>query len=464
MKRKIALFMVFILTFSMTACGRATEAVNPESTTQTATETAETTEPVTPVELEVVTIFAGNDGNARNYQMYCEKWENATGNIIIDKSSISDETFKTRVLDDFASGSEPDVLFFFNGADADRFIEAGKVISLEEIRQTYPEFASNLDTNKIPVSEVDNEIYAIPVNGYWEAMFVNLSVLEEAGLKVPTAECTWEEFLEDCETIKQAGYTPIAASLGNIPHYWWEFAIFNHTTPETHMQIPESVEDELGQAWVAGIEDIKNLYELEYFPENTNKISDDEAFAMFMNGEAAFMIDGSWKVGSIVQNCQTDPNDPATLDEEKLEQFGVTFVPGTESRHANDVIGGMSMGYYVTRKAWENEDTREAAVSFVSYMTSDEVAPAFAQHTVHALKNPPVMDPKSYNLLQLRAMEMLAHSSSYTGAVQDIFQGDCRESTFAGMPDIVTGQVSVQDAVAAGLAKYQEEQEASMKE
>lgn len=456
MKKKIALFLMCTIVLGMTACNEASYEVSVESTTETTTIATE--EAAKPVDLEVVTIFAGNDGNAQHYKEYCEKWEAETGNTIRDKSTISDETFKTRVLDDFASGSEPDVLFFFNGADADRFIEAGKVVSLSEIQEEYPEFASNLDTNRIPASMVDNEIYAIPVNGYWEAMFVNASVLKAAGVEMPGEDYTWEMFLADCETLKQAGYTPIAASLGNIPHYWWEFAIFNHTSPQNHMTIPESVDDEIGQAWVEGMEDIKTLYELGYFPEDTNKASDDETFSRFMNGEAAFMIDGSWKVGSIVQNCQTDPDDPATLDQAKLDQFDVTFVPGTESRKANELIGGMSMGYYITTKAWENPDSRAAAVSFVSYMTSDEVTPAFAQHTIHALKNPPALNTESYNSLQIKAMDMLAHCASYTGAVQDVFQGDCRESTFAGMPNIVTGQVTAKDAVAESLAKYKEDQ------
>lgn len=465
MKKNIALFLICTLMLGMTACSETVQTSKEESTTDTeSTTTAATEETFSPVKLEVVTTFAGNDGNAQNYKEYCKKWEMESGNTILDKSTLSDETFKTRVLEDFEAGSEPDVLFFFNGADAERFIKADKVVSLDEIREEYPDFASNLDTNRIPASTVDNQIYAIPVNGYWEAMFVNLSVLEEAGVSFPDADYTWEMFLADCETIKQAGYTPIAVSLQNIPHYWWEFSIFNHTGPQNHMTIPDSVDDELGQAWVAGMEDIKTLYELGYFPKDTNEASDDKTFSMFMNGEAAFLIDGSWKVGSIVQNCQTDPNDPSTLDEEKLERFGVTFVPGTEKRKANELIGGMSMGYYITRKAWKDPDTRAAAVSYVSYMTSDEVVPAFAQHTIHALKNSPAMDTNSYNILQIRAMEMLAHCASYTGAVQDIFQGKCRQSTFAGMPYIVTGEVSARDAVAEGLEKYKEEQNKNKEE
>lgn len=455
MKKKLAA-LISVVVFVMMGCGKNSGIpVVKESDTDTQTAAAAAANPVA---LEVVTTFAGNDGNAQNYFKFCRTWQAQTGNTIIDRSSLSDETFKMRVANDFATGSEPDVLFFFNGADANSFIEADMVVSLDEIWEEYPDFASNLDVSQIPASMVDGKIYAIPVNGYWEAMFVNTTVLKAAGVELAGKDYTWEQFLADCEQIKAAGYTPIAAALGNIPHYWWEYSIFNHTTPENHMTIPESVEDEIGQSWVAAMEDIRLLYESGYFPGNTNSATDDETFSMFMNGEAAFLIDGSWKVGTIVQNCQTDPSDPDTLDEEKLNQFSVTFVPGTDTRRATDMIGGMSMGYYITRSAWEDPDTRAAAVSFVSYMTSDEVVPAFAQHTMHVLKDTAAIETQNYNSLQLKAMDMLSRCTSLTQAVQDIFQGDCRESTFDDMPKIVTGQISAEDAVREGVESYEEVQ------
>ena len=447
-KKKICAWLC-VLACVIAGCGR--EAVSKENSEQIQENERE------PIELEVVTIFAGNDGNAHNYVNYCRQWQAETGNVIVDRSSISDESFKTRVSNDFATGSEPDVLFFFNGADANSFIQADRVVSLKEIQEQFPEFASNLDLERIPTSLVDGEAYAIPVNGYWEAMFVNATVLEAAGVEMPGADYTWEQFLADCEQIKVAGYIPIAAALGNIPHYWWEFAIFNHTLPQQHMTIPRSTNDEIGQGWVAGMEDIKYLYQQGYFPRNTNSATDDETFAMFMEGKAAFLIDGSWKVGSIVQSCQTDPENPATLDEEKLEQFSVTFVPGTDTRPATDLIGGMSMGYYITRSAWEDPDTRMAAVSFVSYMTSDEVTPAFSQHTSNVLKESEGDSETEYNSLQRKALKMLEQSTSLTGAVQDTFQGACRESTFDNMPLIVTGQVTAKEAVAEGLRIYHSE-------
>lgn len=404
------------------------------------------------VALNVTTTFAGEDGNAQNFKDAVAAWEEATGNTVNDASATSDETFKARVEMDFQTGADPDVLFFFNGADANSFIEAGKVVPIDTIRETYPEYAANMNDDLITPSIVDGVKYAVPVNGYWEAMFVNTTVLDAASVEVPGADYTWDQFLEDCQKIKDAGYAPIAAALGNIPHYWWEYSIFNNGNVTDHLTIPASI-DEAG-AWVAGMEDIKTLYEAGYFPENTLSATDDETFAMFTQDKAAFLIDGSWKVGGIAAACQSDPEDASTLDTEKLESFTVTYVPGKGERKATDLIGGLSMGYYISTAAWEDEAKREAAVSFVEALTSDENVAKFAQHTASALKTAPEVDESAFNSLQVKSMEMMSGVTSLTGAVQDLFNGECRISTFDGMPQIVTGEVSAEDAVAEGLDVY----------
>ncbi|MBS5064455.1 MAG: extracellular solute-binding protein [Hungatella hathewayi] len=461
MKKTTALLLAGALACtSLAGCGsKSTADTQPAATTTAGAGTESKAEETTTaaaksVALNVTTTFAGEDGNAKNYQNAIKEWQAATGNTVNDSSAVSDETFKARVASDFQMGSEPDVLFYFNGADANSFVEAGKVVSIDDIRAEYPDFASNMNDDLIAASLVDGKKYAVPVNGFWEAMFVNTEVLDAAGVAVPGADYTWDQFKADCEKIKAAGYSPIAAALGNIPHYWWEYSIFNHNTPENHINIPAAVDDEQGQSWVAGMNDIKELYELGYFPKNTLSATDDDTFLMFMEGKAAFLIDGSWKVGGIAGQCQTDPEDPATLDAEKLDKITVTYVPGNGDRKASDLIGGLSMGYYITKKAWDDPEKRDAAVNFVEYMTSNEVVPVFAQHTASALKAAPAVDQSQFNSLQVKAMEMMSGVTSLTPAVQDIFQGECRTSTFDGMPQIVTGKVTAEDAVSEGLAVY----------
>lgn len=442
-KRVLAVLLASAMACSMAACGSSKSGNAGEDET---------------VSLSVTTTFAGEDGNAKNYQSACAAFTDETGIEIKDSSATSDETFKSRVATDFETGSEPDVLFFFTGADASPFIEEGKVISVEEIRETYPEYAENMDDAKLPGNLVDDQHYVVPVNGYWEGMFCNKEVLDAAGVEVPGADYTWDQFVSDCQKIKDAGYTPIAAALGEIPHYWWEYSIFNNTTLDTHTEIPASVDEGNGPAWVQGMEDIKALYEAGFFPENTLSAKDDETVAMFTDGKAAFLIDGSWKVGGITAACQSDPDDASTLDQDKLDNFTVTYVPAKadSDRKATDLIGGISSGYYITKKAWDDESKRDAAVKFIEYMTTDEMVGKFAQHAATALKEAP--EVADVNSLQTIAIEMIAGTTSFTDAVQDVFNGECRVSTFDGMPQIVTGEVSAKDAVSEGLELYAEQQ------
>lgn len=452
-KKLVSLLVATAMVGSMFAgCGAAAPA---ESTSTPADASAPVAKDV---ELSVTTTYAGEDGNAKNYQDALAAFTAETGVKVNDSSATADETFKARIEADFQAGSEPDVLFFFNGADANSFIEEGKVMSIDDIRAEYPDYASNMKDSLIAGSLVDGKKYAVPVNGFWEAMFCNTEVLDAAGVAVPGADYTWEAFIADCQKIKDAGFTPIAAALGEIPHYWWEFSIFNHTAAGTHLNVPTAVDADNGPAWVAGMEDIKGLYEKGFFPENTNSATDGETFQLFIDGKAAFLIDGSWKVGGIAAACQSDPEDPATLDTDKLDKFTVTYVPSNGGdRKTTDLIGGLSMGYYISAKAWADEAKRDAAVKFVSFMTEDTRVAQFAQHTASALKNAPQVDPAQFNSLQTKSMAMMAGATSLTGAVQDVFNGECRVSTFDGMPQIVTGEVAAADAVAEGLAAYAEQ-------
>ena len=105
-----------------------------------------------PVELNVVTSYGGDDGNRKNYENAVKAYEEATGNTILDASATSNEEWKAKVLTDFETGTEPDVLFFFTNADAEPFIQAGKVVDLAAIRAEYPDYASNMRDSMMAVA------------------------------------------------------------------------------------------------------------------------------------------------------------------------------------------------------------------------------------------------------------------------------------------------------------------------
>lgn len=433
MKKTAAMLLNVLAVFLLAACGNssiATKTPDGMAGNQVFEDTAET-----PVTIDVITTYAGEDTNTGNYQTAIKIWQEETGNIINDTSSAVTETFKARVISGFEMGSEPDVLFYFNGVDSNPFVEAGKVVSIDKIRSVYPNYATNMKDSMMGASPVDGKNYSVPANGYWEALYVNKVVCQKAGVDIPTADTTWDEFMETCQKVKDAGYIPIAASFAEIPHYWFEFCIFNYLDPATHGILPQTLDDEHGQAWVNGITDMKTIYESGFLPPNTLSATDDETFQLFVDGKAAFLVDGSWKVGGIEEAA------------DNINNFTVTYVPGKNRRKSTDIIYGLSSGWYITRKAWEDPEKQKACVDFVTYMTSDEMVSKFASVSATALKNGTQVDGSALSSLALRGLSMVEGATGMAGAVQDQVTQEQRAPIFNGMPDIVTGKIEVADAV-----------------
>lgn len=441
MKRLLALLLVLVMALSLVACGQSAAPAEESAAPSAGTENTEPAKE--PVTLNVVTSYGGDDGNRKNFEAAVKSYEEATGNKVNDGSATSNEEWKAKVLTDFETGSEPDVLFFFTNADAEPFISAGKVVSIDEIRAEYPDYATNMKDSMMAVAS-DGKQYAVPSSGYWENMFVNKSVLDACGIEVPGPDYTWDQFLADCQTILDNGYTPIACSLVEVPHYWFEFAVMNNGSLANQLEVPtvdadgKLVDDAAAQKWIAALNDLKELYELGYFPKNTLTATDAETVAMFGDGEAAFLIDGSWKVGHFVENYA-----------DTLDDYVVSYVPGKGDRSASEAIGGISMGYFITRKAWDDPAKREAAVEFVSHLTSDEVLSTFVTTEVTALVNG--AKPSGLNALQQSAADANASITGVVGAVQDTITGEAKGDLFANIQNVVTGKMTAEEAVESAI-------------
>lgn len=442
MKRMLAAVLSLALCAGMLA---GCSSQDNGSSTADGGNSSKTSEPAQKVELNVVTTYGGNDGNVQNWLDASKAWQEKTGNTIKDGSGTANEDFKAQVATDFTTGAEPDVLFYFNSGDSNAFVKAGKVVDIETIRGEFPDFANNMDDAKLQkcASPVDGKVYAVPTYGFWEGMFVNTAVLAEAGVSTPGADYTMEQFIKDCEKIKAAGKTPIAASLHEIPHYWFEFMTYNHLSPATHTVLPKSVDDTQGKAWADGINDIKALFEKKFFPSNTLSMSDEEAQDVFYAGEAAFLIDGSWRLGTVKERMG-----------DKADNVVVTFPPSlNQDRKTTDILAGISSGYYITQKCWEDPNKRAAAVDLISYLTSDEQIAEFAKAvpgSTTALKKAPAA-PADMDKVTTTVFDMQSKVTGFTGAVQDLLAENVRSDLFASVKFIVSGEKTPAQAIQAAI-------------
>lgn len=314
------------------------------------------------VELRTVGMFGGTDPSANAYEKVILDFQRANPNIIVkDESATADDAWKAGVIGDCNAGNEPDVLFFFTDATADDILS--KFVSIEEIQEEYPDYASNIkDSVWTYVTKEDGKRYGVPIRGYWEGMFVNEDVFQANNVAIPT---DWAGLETAVEALAAAKVTPVAVSLGEVPHYWIEHVILAHGGTDAIYAAKDIGSDtsKIPESWVKGFEAFKTLADKKAFPDNTASIKDADAGELFKGKNAGMQVDGSWYSGGITQ--------PETTT--------VVAFPSAISKTPDSIIAGFSSGFYISRKAWEDETKRDAAVKFVEAVTSNDAIAAYCQ-------------------------------------------------------------------------------------
>ena len=302
------------------------------------------------VTLRTISCFAGLDGSAGEYVAILQQYESRTGNTVLDSSATSVEAWKTAILKDFAAGNEPDILFFF-AAGADSAPILSRVVSLEEINQAYPEM--NLKETEA-LRETDGKVYAVPVRGYWEGLYVHTDLFEQYDAPLPK---DWASLLEAVRIFRKNGIIPIAISLSDIPHYLAEMAVLACATREEQQARPRTYE-EVPASWFDAMTAIRELAEAGAFAENAWSTYETASTDLFLRKQAAMQMDGSW----------LDSAFPSGM----MNTLAVLPMPLRNGEGTSDCyLGGVSMGFYLTRRAWESGH-RDAAVALLADLTSEE--------------------------------------------------------------------------------------------
>ena len=356
--------------------------------------------------LRTMSCFAGDDAAAVSYVELLRAYEEQTGNVVEDDSATSDEGWKARVLSEFAVGNEPDVLFFF-ARSADSAALLHRMVPIREINAAYPDL--NL-TESEALREEDGEIYSIPARPYYEGLFVNADLFEQYNVPLPTS---WDKLEDAVRRFNEVGIVPIAVSLSDIPHYLAECAVLSCATAEEYAARGKDVP----QSWIDGMARVRRLYELGAFPADTLNTSEAVTSQLFRDKKAAMQFDGSWFAN--------------TLPESAMDTTLVLPVPSDEG--GGVAIGGVSMGFYLTRRAWEDERQRDAAVKLLSWLTSPGSLARLGSEQITGR-------------LKASADQMLSGAKALLGPIQDDMNKDAREAWLLdGMPAVAEGRITPEE-------------------
>jgi len=435
-KRLISLILTFVFVMTLlAACGKDSKQADTQDKTvvenkgeneekPTEAPAPDTNKEPNPVTLTTVSMHGGTDPNAENYQAINEQFMKDYPYITIeDDSQSADQDWKTKIAADFAVGNEPDVIQFFTDANASDVLAADKFVTIEEIKAEYPDYAKDtLPAALEAAANPDGVQRAVPTTGYWEGLFCNKDLFDQYGLELPT---DWDKFLKAVETFKANGIIPVAVSLNNVPHYWIEFLMLSAAGPEGYTVVPETAPAD----WVKGLEMFKTLRDMGAFPVDTDTIDNDFAGELFKNKQAAMQLDGSWYLAGIP-------------DQENTVVCSFPVIPGGKAP-AGFMVGGISSGFYITKKAWEDPDKRDAAVKFVmAHTNSEAVRKYWGGNGQAAAKVEPIdgMTP-----LGISGMNYSAAATSISTPTDARISQEAYNTLVAGIVDVSTGARSAED-------------------
>lgn len=318
MKKKLLslLLSVGMAVSLLSGCGVSTDtgSTSTASTTSTeqtesstkSTDTAKTETASTGKEVEITWMFwddleATEDLITKGYKEVIDRFNNDyAGTYHVKVITTNLEEYDTKLNALIAAKDTPDLFTCNPGPNLTQYVDAGVAADLTDIltnqeKDWYDTFSGGIFER----ITYDGKIMAVPTNFAAACVFYNTEIFEKAGAKVPT---TYDELLETCQKIKDAGYTPISCSAGTA---WCLSMVAGYLCdrvggPDNLQNIADHQMEWTDPTFIDAGNKLKELSQ--YFQATAAGDSNDQATAAFYNGEAAMLIQGSWAIGQINGN------------------------------------------------------------------------------------------------------------------------------------------------------------------
>ena len=218
-------------------------------------------------------------------------------NVNIDITVMENEAFKAALQTNLQAGDVPDLFQSWGGGGLRDQVDAGLV---QDITEASSGFIGDLSPGATGLYNVDGAQYGVPFNAGMVGIWYNKDLFEQAGLEAPAD--TWEGLLEQVQTLKDAGITPIAVGAGDKwpAHFWYSYLMVRLGGAEAMNGIAETNDFSVPAVIGAG-EKIAELVALEPFQDGFLGAGwdapDGESGTMASQG-AAMDLMGQWAPGA----------------------------------------------------------------------------------------------------------------------------------------------------------------------
>ena len=290
-------------------------------------------------------------------------FEEANPDIDVEYRWQANEPYKTGIKVMMESNDPPDVYFVWAGSFANDIVDTGVVSEISDSEERGDAWTEGAAKGIVDQFRHRDGLYGVPAEIYTKTMWKNDQFFADNGLEVPE---TLDELRALCGRVREIDplMTPIAfgASESWTINHYLTVLFQRHVPIETALadyQLqgdPEELFTHPG--YERALEDFASLIDARCFNDGINSTTPEVSRTMFATDLAAMTFCGSW--------C------PPMFDDQgfagRYSDFPFPRIEGAEGDQDGVLVG--AIGYQVA----EASEEREAALEFLSFLTSPEMA------------------------------------------------------------------------------------------
>ncbi len=249
-------------------------------------------------QLTLWSIAVESDANRPAYEAAIAAYnaENADFELVMEVTE--NEAYKTKIKAAMSDGTGlPDIFFTWSMAFLGDFVEAGRVLCLDEY---IPEYKEELTDAMLANTTYDGKHYGVPMTMNVVTLFANMDLLAKAGWdKAPES---YEELVKCCEDLKAAEIIPFGVAGKEL------WCLSEYVEPILVKTIGAEGLKEVYQTgkWnqegvVKAMQLFVDLTAKGYFDPSAPALTNEEAKQNFLAGKTAFYQNGSWNCGEVAK-------------------------------------------------------------------------------------------------------------------------------------------------------------------
>ncbi len=272
--------------------------------------------------------------------------------IVVRTEYVPFDDMNTQIAIDIASGGIAD-LYAINNPEHASYVDMGLLADITDYLADWEDMEQFYERS-VASCQVDGRLYGLPAfDTNCLALFYNKTVLEEAGIEVPT---TMEELYAACEQVTDAsiGRYGLTMSAIDAEDGTFQFIPFLYA-------FGGDVYDVDSEGSVAALQYLVDLIENGYMSREVINFKQGDALTRWLAGQAVFMINGSWNLNSI----------RTTYDPELGWEWSVALIPAGPAGQSFSCMGGKNIGVGATEHV-------EEAVEFLKFISGKDVMLEFA--------------------------------------------------------------------------------------